>query len=99
MSKEFEDELRAQQTEGGHHLTQTERDDEIERIREHSKHQHPGIERPPELPPFPAGKAAGIAVVLLVLLLIAGAVTMAERLHHSQALARRPSRTPCQPLP
>lgn len=78
------------QPEGGteHHLTQAERDEQIEAIQQHSKHQHVGIERPPELPPAPAGKALTMVGVLVLVLLIAGGFTLFERLGHSRALAK-----------
>jgi RND family efflux transporter MFP subunit len=72
----------------GHHKTQVERDEEIEQLQQHAKHAHPGIERPPELPPFPPGKAARMASIAVLILLIAGAATMLQRLNHSRALAK-----------
>ena len=41
------------------HGSQAQRDEEIEAIQQHSKHQHPGIERPPQLPPAPPRKRCG----------------------------------------
>ncbi|MGA3127654.1 MAG: efflux RND transporter periplasmic adaptor subunit [Candidatus Korobacteraceae bacterium] len=70
------------------HLTQAQRDEEIEAIQQHSKHQHAGIERPPELPPAPPRKAMLITGVALLVLLIAGALTLLARLNHSRVLAR-----------
>jgi len=74
--------------EAEHHSSQAQRDEEIEAIQQHSRHQHPGIDRPPELPPAPPGKALTIAGVVLLVLLIAGGLTMFERLGHSRALAK-----------
>jgi RND family efflux transporter MFP subunit len=71
-----------------HHLSQAERDEEIEAIQQHSKHQHPGIERPPELPPAPPRKALLIVGLALLALLIAGAFTLLERSSHNRALAK-----------
>jgi RND family efflux transporter MFP subunit len=73
---------------GHHHVTQAERDEEIEQIQQHSKHQHPGIDRPPELPPAPPRKALTLAGVALMVLLIAGAITLVVRVGHNRALAK-----------
>jgi RND family efflux transporter MFP subunit len=70
------------------HSTQAQRDEEIEAIQQHAKHQHPGIERPPELPPAPPRKALTIAGVALLVLLIAGGLTVFERLNHTRVLAK-----------
>ena len=37
-----------------HHAlgAQAQRDEEIEAIQQHSRHQHPGIDKPPEVPPI-----------------------------------------------
>ena len=58
------------------HGTQAQRDEEIEAIQQHSKHQHPGIERPPELPPAPPRKALRMLGLALLVLLIAGGFTL-----------------------
>ncbi len=83
-----------------HHSTQAERDEEIAAIQQHAKHQHPGIERPPELPPAPPGKA--LLMVGVALLVLADR----RRLHPAGAFEsraafwpRRPSRAPCRPWP
>jgi RND family efflux transporter MFP subunit len=91
MSVEDErQQLNSQQPDAGaeHHPTQAELDEEIEAIQQHSKHQHPGIERPPALPPAPPRKALTIAGVALLVLLIAGALTLIARSSHSRALAK-----------
>src|ERR1700684_2522668 len=61
-----------------HHAmsAQAQRDQEIEAIQQHSKHQAPGIQKPPELPPAPPGKALMIVAVLVLVLLIAGGLTL-----------------------
>jgi RND family efflux transporter MFP subunit len=71
-----------------HHKTQAERDEEIAAIEQHSKHQHPGIQRPPELPPAPPGKALMVAGVALVVLVLAGGLTLLQRASHNRVLAR-----------
>jgi len=68
------------------------RDEEIEAIREHSKHQPPTIVPPPELPPAPPRKALMIVGVALVILLAAGAITLISRANHEQALAKETER-------
>jgi RND family efflux transporter MFP subunit len=70
------------------HGSQAQRDEEIEAIQQHSKHQHAGIERPPELPPAPPRRALLIVGVALLVLLIAGAITVFDRTSHSRALAK-----------
>lgn len=68
--------------------SQAQRDEEIEAIQQHSKHQHVGVERPPELPPAPPRKALMMVGVALLVLLIAGAFTLLERSSHGRALAK-----------
>jgi RND family efflux transporter MFP subunit len=77
-----------QQTHQPEHISQAQLDEEIEAIQQHSKHQHPGIERPPELPPAPPRKALLIVGLALLLLLVAGAFTLIARSSHSRALAK-----------
>jgi membrane fusion protein, multidrug efflux system len=71
---------------------QAQRDQEIEAIQQHSKHQAPGIQRPPELPPAPPGKALMIVGVLLLVLLIAGGLTLWAHVSHEDALAKETER-------
>src|ERR1700687_838109 len=71
-----------------HHATQAERDEEITAIQQHARQQHPGIERPPELPPAPPRKAVLMAGVALLVLLAAGGLTLLVRSSQSRALAR-----------
>ncbi len=71
-----------------HHSTQAERDLEIEQIQQHSKHQHVGIERPPELPPAPPRKAMALVGVAILVLLLAGGFTLLQRSTHNRALAK-----------
>ncbi len=70
------------------HLTQAQRDEEIAAIQQHAKHQHPGIERPPALPPAPPQRALRMVVVALLVLLTAGGFTLLERVNHNRVLAR-----------
>jgi len=71
---------------------QAQRDAEIEAIQQHSKHQAPGIQKPPDLPPAPPGKALMIVGVLLLILLIAGGLTLWTHVSHEHALAKETER-------
>jgi len=75
------------------HLSeQAQRDAEIEEIQKRSKHQPPGIQRPPDAPPASPRRAVTIVGILLGILLIAGALTMLGRLNHDHALAKETER-------
>jgi RND family efflux transporter MFP subunit len=73
-----------------HHAlgAQAQRDEEIEEIQKRSRHQPPGIQRPPEVPPAPPRTALTIVGVLLLVLLIAGALTLWSHMSHERALAK-----------
>jgi membrane fusion protein, multidrug efflux system len=73
-----------------HHAVsaQAQRDEEIEAIQKRSRHQPPGIQKPPELPPAPPRKALTIVGILLLVLLLAGGFTMLGRVSHERALAK-----------
>ena len=71
---------------------QAQRDEEIERIQQHSKHQRVGIQKPPDLPPAPPRKALMMVGVFVLLLVIAGAITLWGRVSHSRALAKETER-------
>ena len=78
---------------GEHALgAQAQRDEEIEQIQRQSRHQRVGIQKPPELPPAPPRKALMMVGLFLLLLLIAGALTLWERVSHGQALAKETER-------
>jgi membrane fusion protein, multidrug efflux system len=79
--------------EGQPHLSeQAKRDEEIEEIQKRSKHQTVTVQSAPELPPAPPGKALMIVGVLLLLLFLAGGVTMLSRLNHDRVLAKETER-------
>jgi multidrug efflux system membrane fusion protein len=81
------------QPEGEHALgAQAQRDEEIEQIQRQSRHQRVGIQKPPELPTAPPRKALMMVGLFLLLLLIAGALTLWERVSHGQALAKETER-------
>src|SRR5271170_7970924 len=82
-----------EQNEDHHALgLQPQRDEEIEEIQRRSKHQPPGIQKPPELAPAPGRRALTIVAVLLLVLLLAGGFTMLSRLTHDRALAKETER-------
>jgi membrane fusion protein, multidrug efflux system len=80
------------QTEEHHLSAQAQRDEEIEAIQQHSKHQPPAIQKPPEVPPAPPRRALTIVGVLLLVLLVAGALTLWSRMSHEHALAKETER-------
>src|ERR1700728_503687 len=93
MSEEDESKSAPEQSEEPHtRSAQAQRDEEIEAIQKHSKHQPPGIQKPPDLPPAPPGKALMIVGVLLLILLIAGALTLLAHVSHEHALAKETER-------
>jgi RND family efflux transporter MFP subunit len=61
-------------------------------MEEHSRHQPPTIQKPPDLPPAPPSKALTIVGVLLLILLIAGALTLWDHVTHERALAKETER-------
>ena len=67
-------------------------DEEILEMEEHSRHQPPSIQAPPELPPAPPRKALMLVGLALLALLIAGAVTLISRANHERALAKETER-------
>ncbi|MFZ0731140.1 MAG: efflux RND transporter periplasmic adaptor subunit [Candidatus Sulfotelmatobacter sp.] len=68
--------------------TRVQIDEEIAAMEEHSRHQPPSIQRPPELPPASPRKALMIVGILLLLLLLAGGVTLLQHASHERALAK-----------
>lgn len=71
---------------------QAQRDEEIAMMQEHSRHQPPAIQPPPELPPAPPRKAMMIVGVAVLILLVAGAVTLIGHESHERALAKETER-------
>ncbi len=90
MSTENEKTNRADQ--GRHGKTKAELDAEIEAIEEHSRHQHSTIQAPPDLPPASPGKALTIVVLALIMLLLAGGLTVWQHVSHEHALAKETER-------
>ena len=77
-----------------HHAlsAQAQRDEEIEAMQQHARHQPPGIQAPPELPPAPPRTALTLVGIMLLILLVAGGITMLEKLSHERALAKETER-------
>jgi membrane fusion protein, multidrug efflux system len=75
-----------------HRSTRAQQDEEIAQIQAHSKHQTATIQAPPEMPPAPPHKALMMVAVALLVLLIAGAVTLIGRANHERALAKETER-------
>jgi multidrug efflux system membrane fusion protein len=75
---------------GEHHAltTQAQRDQEIAALQEHTRHQPPGIQQPPEVPPAPGSKALMIVGALLLVLLLGGGLTLWDHMSHERALAK-----------
>src|SRR5580692_1337674 len=77
-----------------HHAVsvQAQRDKEIEVIQRQSKHQHVGIQKPPDVPPAPPRKALKLIGLALLVLLLAGGLTLWSHLSHERALAKETER-------
>jgi len=71
---------------------QAQRDAEVAEIQQLSRHQPPGIQKPPEVPPAPASKALTKVGIALLILLIAGALTLWDHVTHERALAKETER-------
>jgi RND family efflux transporter MFP subunit len=103
-SKPTPDAQRSEQGSGAHqsqpgqneehhaHGAQAQRDEEIEAIQQHSRHQHPGIQKPPELPPASPRNALMMVAVALLVLLVAGGLTLWDHVSHNRALAKETER-------
>jgi hypothetical protein len=84
---------RPMQSEEHHALSpQAQRDEEIAAIQQHARHQPPAIEKPPDVPPAPPAKALTVVGVALLVLLIAGALTLWDHATHERALANETER-------
>jgi len=71
---------------------QAQGDEEIDQIQQHSRPQRVGIQKPPELPPAPPRKALTIVGAFVLLLLVAGAITLWTKASHGRALAKETER-------
>jgi multidrug efflux system membrane fusion protein len=92
MSAEDKSKITGQADE--HHAlsAQAQRDEEIAAIQQNARHQPPGIEKPPEVAPAPPRKALTIVGILLLLLLVAGGLTLWDHVSHERALAKETER-------
>ncbi len=75
-----------------HRSARAQQDEEIAQMQEHARHEPPSIQAPPELPPAPPRKALMIVGVALLVLVLAGAVTLIGRASHDRALAKETER-------
>jgi membrane fusion protein, multidrug efflux system len=71
---------------------QAQRDQEVKEMEEHSRHQPPTVQRPPETPPASPRTAMTIVGVMVAILLIAGVITLISRFSHEKALAKETER-------
>src|SRR5215470_4062171 len=71
-----------------HHQTQAERDEEIAAMQQRSRHQTQTLEPPPEIPPAHPRRALMVVGVALLVLIVAGAITLITRVSHEHALAK-----------
>jgi len=78
------------------HETQRQRDEEIAQMEEQSRHQTRAVEPPPEVPPAPPRRALMVVGVALLVLIVAGAMTLITRASHERALAKE---TEAQTIP
>jgi membrane fusion protein, multidrug efflux system len=75
------------------HMTRSQIDEEIAAMEERSRHQTQTLTPPPELPPAPPRKALLLIGVALMILMVAGAVTLIGRETHERALAKETERS------
>jgi multidrug efflux system membrane fusion protein len=92
MSAEDQSKLTSQAEQHHARSPQAQRDEEIAAIQQHSRHQAPGIEKPPEVAPAPSRRALMIVGILLLVLLIAGGLTLWDHVSHERALAKETER-------
>ena len=71
---------------------QAQRDQEIAAMEQHSRHQPPTIQRPPEMAPASPRTALIVVGVLVLVLLVAGALTLIGHATHERALASETER-------
>ncbi|HEY3930216.1 MAG TPA: efflux RND transporter periplasmic adaptor subunit [Candidatus Koribacter sp.] len=75
-----------------HEETQSDRDEEIAELQNEAHHQHVGIQKPPDLPPASPRRALIFVGIFLLILVLAGAFTVWQRMSHDQALASETER-------
>jgi membrane fusion protein, multidrug efflux system len=83
-----EKQVLADENDGERHLSvQAQRDEEIAQMQQHSKHQPPTIQRPPEIAPAPPRRALMMVAVAVLVLLAAGVLTLMARASRERSLA------------
>lgn len=70
------------------HVTRAQIDEEIAAMEAHSRHQTQTLEAPPEMPPASPRKALVLVAVALLLLVVAGAITLIGRESQERILAK-----------
>ena len=70
------------------HRTKAQVDQEIAELETRSRHQTHNIQAPPEIPPAPPRRALMVVGVALLILVVAGALTLIARAGHERALAK-----------
>ena len=70
------------------HATRAQVDEEIAAMQQRSRRQTATLEPPPELPPAPPRKALMMVGVAMLILLLAGALTLISHESHERALAK-----------
>jgi RND family efflux transporter MFP subunit len=70
------------------HRTKAQVDEEIAELESRSRHQMHNIQAPPEIPPAPPRRALMVVGVALLILVVAGAITLIGRASHERALAK-----------
>src|SRR5215469_7145074 len=70
------------------HRTRTEVDEEIAEMEARSRRQQSTLTAPPEMPPAPPRRALLIVGIAILVLLIAGAITLLDHASHERALAK-----------
>src|SRR5579859_7290604 len=75
-----------------HPATPAQRDREIAEMQQHSRHQPPTIQPPPDTPPAPPRKALMMVGVAVLISVVAGAITLISHESHERALAKETER-------
>jgi len=92
-SQVAEQEIRRRQSEKDQpHHARADVDEEIAAMEERSRRQQATLASPPDLPPAPPRKALMIVGVALLILLVAGAITLISHASHERALAKETER-------
>jgi multidrug efflux system membrane fusion protein len=74
------------------HGVQAQRDEEISQMQQRSRHQQASVEPAPDMPPAPPRTALMIVGVVLVILIVAGVLTLISHVTHERALAKETER-------